>query len=535
MNCADGDAIPVSGETRHPAAGDGCSGFGIRPRNLLERFSLILVLLSVACLAWVAATVTVEFYDGYEYILTSWALFGEHLYIFPRNVFLSAWLGPVAVAAGWFDLVSSLVPYHMAMLGLNLSGAVVIAAWIRRWTPELGWASALCCVIFNRLFFHYAIFAHSDLPSGLAVACWFWVEARFSSERAAGRLLRIAALSLVLLGRPQTAIIPVISLAVEVVMNRCSRRAAVEIAAGAAAVYCCVEAVFFSILNDVSLARGLLDNFEFLGFYLSAALADYPSATGPRSLPWWTMLGNLYRVITLPGVFLLAFGFVALRRRPRFGGALAGPMISSAAFLVFLFVGTAKEARYLAPLWPVVACLQCLALARLAAFRSSLAALVLAALFLNCSVELSHFAQPFYRANLPARLAEAVSGFSRTGTAVFLKPMAALYPPQYEFHWSDSAYYVYHWGIPAYAFHARKPARYPAWKVTFEKAGYPIPDDPRNLAARGEALVVPADRIYTADRLPREMLPVHVFRWEAAAARVDSEIVLHSMTLRLAP
>ncbi|MEK8022171.1 MAG: hypothetical protein AAB229_00005, partial [Candidatus Hydrogenedentota bacterium] len=200
--------------------------------------------------------------------------------------------------------------------------------------------------------------------------------------------------------------------------------------------------------------------------------------------------------------------------------------------LVFLLLCIPKEARYLAPLWPAFAYLQCMALERIARARASAATALLAALFLACSVELNHLEQPFYREHLPRRLAETIRAFTRTSSVVFLKPMTALYPAENEFHWSDSAYYVYHWGVPAYVFHAGRLARYAGRSVSFERRGFPVPDDPEMLAAEGEAMIVPADRIYTAEALPPVMLPVHMFRWEKQAG--DSTINLIRADIPLA-
>src|SRR5204863_9948563 len=129
-------------------------------------------------LVWVASTITVEYYDGYEYIVTGWTAAGATEFFFPKNVALSSWFALLLLghraAGAWPTLAST----HLAMLVLHAGCVAIVARWIKALCPALPIAAIAVVVMSNRLVLHYAPFALADLAAAGAIGLWYWVDLR---------------------------------------------------------------------------------------------------------------------------------------------------------------------------------------------------------------------------------------------------------------------------------------------------------------------------------------------------------------------
>ena len=474
-----------------------------------------LLVLAWAYLLWVAGTLTVDYFDGFEYILTGSALSGASLGFNPKSPLLSSLLGLVQLLVK--GLPPSLTPFHLAVALVNLSGISIIAAWIRRYCPSLGFFEIAAVLTFNRLVVHYVPFAMTDLPAAGLVGFWLWAEARSPLSSRDGKLRRIAALSLCVLGRAPIALIPGVSLLVDAWRSR-QPRAALEVGLASAAAILAAMGVFnmlagngfwASFAHFLALAQG-----QFL--HNSARVAASPL----RFFPFFFLL------LTPAGFLLLVLGSVkGLRRESGLPPLtnLLGPALGVLCFIAFMmFVWSNKEARYLGPLLPFWALIQCRGTAWLAGKKAWAGTLAIAVLFVSVVPEFLHFAQPFYRAGGERKAALEIARWSRSPQAVFVGwASAAMVPEKHVFSLNDDYFYVYHWSSGAYSFFTRQPAWF-AWPIaTFSQYGYPIPDHLQDIAGPGATMIAPSEQTYVTENIPDRLPPIYALRWfpkEAGAA-----------------
>jgi len=467
------------------------------------RLPLVLLAAALAALAWAAWTVTVEYYDGFEYLLTARTLLGSRLYFFPKNPALSGFLA--LVEAPWRAAGGSLGlrGFHVAMLALNAAGALAAAAWLRRVGVRLSLAAAGVVVVCTRLYFHYALFAMADLPAAFAVAAYLWAQTAEPLATRRGRLTRAASLALCALGRPQAALIPAAALLAEAVREKRPLQAAWT-AAAAAAVAAAALGVFYWIAG-----AGF-----FAGIALHAQLVRNQyrgNFGGADAEPAWTYAVYLARLLTPVGAALALGGLWEFSRRERrsLRRALAGPALGAGVYLLLMCAMPRKETRYLSPLLPFCALAQCLALERLSKWRAWAAPLALAALFVSAAPELARFAEPFYRADRERSLSEEIASWSGARHFYFFGDSAPLHPERFVFDRADDYFYVYHWQAPAFMFFTGLPAsRVPA---LFSRAGWPIPNGIADMPADAAA-VSPSPGPMPTSRLPESVDVVYAFR-----------------------
>lgn len=457
----------------------------------------------LAALAWAAWTVTVDYYDGFEYLLTARALLGSRLFWFLRNPALSAYLAlveaPWRAAGGGLGLRG----FHLAMLALNAAGALAAALWIRRVGVRVPLAAAVCVFAANRLFAHYALFAMGDIPSAAAVAACLWSEEALTPGSRVGRGARAVLLALCALGRPQAVLIPGTALLVAAARRR-RWKEFLTAAADSILLSCAVIAVAYRLVG-VPFAAGLPDHARMMAHYL---LMNTGAA---GRVPAGDRIVFLLLTLTPPGVLLLLAGLFELSRprRRELRARLLGPAAGGAVYVLFLFAVGHMDARYLSPLIPLWALAQCAALERLEKARAWAAPFALAALLLGTAPELARFGDPFYRADRERTLSEDVAAWTGAHRFYFFGDSAPLHPDRFVFHPDDDYFYLYHWGSSPFMFFTGLPAY--GEPALFSHAGWPIPYGVGAMPA-DTAAVSPAPGPTRTASLPESVDVIYAFR-----------------------
>jgi hypothetical protein len=158
----------------------------------MHRVSLGLLAMAWFCLLAAGATLTVEHYDGYEYIMTGMAVVGEGSYFFPKNPVLSSFLSTVYAVLDLVNLdTRSLANYHLPILILNLGLSLILARWVKLFCPTLSTVTIAALLCFNRSFFHYAPFALPDALIVGSLGLWLYIDMTVSIRSPAGKVARI--------------------------------------------------------------------------------------------------------------------------------------------------------------------------------------------------------------------------------------------------------------------------------------------------------------------------------------------------------
>lgn len=476
-------------------------------RRHFRRIALVFLGLLALGLAWAASRITVEYYDGYEYLVTSESLRGSDRYYQPKHILLVTWLAAWGGLGELLGFVGSLRFHHAGMVLANVVAHLPLLILVRRTLPGVPLAVVALLTFSNRIFAHYAPFALGDLLLPGIIATWGIAARGAPLETARGTASRMAAIALCLLSRPQVVIIPATGLLLEVVDRPRNALRAVSILGGAALVFLACATAFTAA--STGLAPGpALDAYLAFTRAFSAEVFNFPTN------PWWATLYHF--VLATSGVMV---GLVALGAWPRthavrsWSSADRGLFAGSTAYLLFLLFGlTAADTRYLTPLmpaWVLLAGKGWLVLERRA---RALAFVSLVAIGLNGMLEIAKFREPFYASDIHARISRQVARWAGDRTPVFVTPLAALFPDDHVFSIHDNAFYLYSWSRAAHAFHARTRPLELAFVPGFEEKGYPWPNRVREWLGRDVVAVVPGLAAFRTIDLPDRMQPIYLFR-----------------------
>ena len=504
----------------------------------MHRVSLGLLAMTWFCLLAAGATLTVEYYDGYEYIMTGMAVVGEGSYFFPKNPVLSSFLSTVyaVLELGHLD-TRSLANYHLPILILNLGLSLVLAKWIKLFCPTLSIVTIAALLCFNRSFFHYAPFALPDALIACSIGLWLYTDASVPMQSWPGKLARMVILACCVLQRPQTVMIPAACILAAIIGDRRRVAAAAQIVFGSVAVYVVLNTLFFyrgvnlsyegglsGLGTKPNLIEAIIGPFAFLRYYFFDLVLSYPEQHSV-----WDYLRSIFEVLNPVGMGLFALGALQLRKtyrskqRPEL---LGGLLVGSICFMVFLlYVRTIGASRYLTPLLPALTLVQCLGLVWLVEKKKVLGSLVLVGIFCFSVIpEVRHFYHPFYRTDLERRTIREIEEWSQTEPIYFTgSAQSPFFSKENILHDFDPDFYLYR-SMPAFVFYGGSSLRYLGQDPTFEDYGFPIPDRLENLIEPNQTLIVPPVRIYQEAIVPWEIgtvplgtrvTPLYAVRWSS--------------------
>lgn len=491
-------------------------------RQQLRSVALSLLVIVVVYLIWVASTITVEYHDGYEYIVTGWTVAGATKFFFPKNVVLSSWF---ALLLLWHRVIGAeptLATTHLAMLVLHAGCIAIIARWIKALCPPLPLAVIAVVVVSNRLVIHYAPFALADLAGAGAIGLWYWVDLRLPHATSRGMASRAVVVALCVLVRQHIVLIPIVNLAYQALHAR-RWREFLSIGFGSLFLFVIAMVFFFRLGAHADSARALRLAIASIRSYAIQPTLD------PGYHPPWVYAVNLYLLLTPIGVVLAALGSAELYRHGNADArrAVVNAVFGSAVVLTYLITVSSKDARYTSPFLPLWACLQCFGLVWFLRSRPAFGVVALLALFAAVTPELWHFTQGFYRRDAQRTTATTIARWSVSTEARFLTPMGTFFPPRHYFHWNDGAFYVYHFGVAGYVFHTLHSADNVDRRVTFTRYGYPFPDAIDSLAPPGVTMIVPGPKPYETSELPERMPLVHALRWWPRSETLERNCVTH--------
>lgn len=475
--------------------------------------SLVLCVIVAASLLWAAFALTCEHYDGYEYILSAWTLWGSGTYFMPKCPAMIALLALIHAPFALLRISPSLVHYHVPLVILALGESILIARWIRRFCPTLSiWTTlAICCG--NTYFLSYAPFALSDITVGFLVFLWWWADTAYPIDMPRGQTGRTLALAACALGRPQTAIIPAVCMIFHLVRTR-KIRPLLTIGLGAILLYIVATGILFRLGPDgVSFGRGVFVNFDWLRYY-------YHWIAGDAYAPFFEHPRNLAIMLGPVGLALTIAGAVRLFRRPsesHWQPELAGLFAGSVCFFLFLVWMRVEGPQYLSPLLPAWALLQCVALAWLNQRCPKLATAAVAALVIVSLAQASPAYLPrAFRDDHERRLADRVTswGAGRKVIYAFRFPARRVYDlppgPGPLADVNDNRYFP---ALLPFRFYT--PATHvidATGSVTLQASTFPVPENLKRVAPPEDPLVVPPIRV----RAPGgaiKITPWYILRW----------------------
>lgn len=502
----------------------------------MHRVALVLLAVTWLCLLIVGAILTVEYYDGYEYIMTGMAVAGEGTYFFPKNPVLSSILSAVYGMLEFLNLdARSLANYHLPLVILNLGLSLIVAKWVRLLCPTLSIVTIAALICFNRSFFHHVPFALPDVLIACSIGIWLYADTALPMRSSAGKVSRILILGLCALQRPQTVIIPAASIVTAIIRDRRKLASAMQVVLGSLAVYIVFNTAFFYRGVNLSFEGGLsglgtkpnlmqavTGPFAFLHYYFFDLVLSFPEKSS-----LWDYVRAIYDALNPFGMGLFALGAFQLRntyRSKQGPELLGGVLVGSICFLVFLlYVRTIGPDRYITPLLPALILIQCLGLAWLARKKEVLGTLALVGVFCFSVIpEARHFYHPFYRAGLEHRTTQNILDWSHSEPTYFtgsaLSPFFSQQNVVHEFH---PDFYFYR-GMPAFIFYSGNRLGYLRQDPTFRDYGFPIPDNLGNLMEQDQTLIVPPVRIHDGALVPWEspevppgtqVTPLYTVRW----------------------
>ncbi|MDA2934017.1 hypothetical protein MYX82_06705 [Acidobacteria bacterium AH-259-D05] len=502
----------------------------------MQKVSLGLLVVAWLCLLFLGAILTVEHYDGYEYIMTGMTFAGESSYFFPKNPVLSSFFAFVYTILDLAHLdTRSLANYHLPILILNLSLSLIIAKWIKSFCPTLSIATIAAVICFNRSFFHYVPFALPDALVACSIGLWLYLDTILSMQSSIGKFTRIAILGLCALQRLQTVIIPASSIVTGIIRDRQRVASSIQIALGSVAFYLVFNTIFFyrgfnlgyeggplNLGTKPDLIQAITGQFAFLNYYFFDLVLTFQDKSSV-----WDYFASIFYTLTPVGTALLALGSFQLRKfyhSTQWSGLVGGVLIGSVCFFTFLlYVRTIGADRYITPLLPAFALIQCLGLAWLFKKRAMLGTLAVLGMFCFSVIpEFQHFYQPFYRADLERRAAQNIIRWSHSEPIYFtgsgLSPFLSKENIVHEF---DPDFYHYG-GMPAFVFFTRKELHFIPQNLTFNTYGFPIPDDLGNLVESDKTLIIPPMKLHDGIIIPWQTLemppntdvtPLYCLRW----------------------
>jgi hypothetical protein len=476
--------------------------------------ALSIALFAVTWLALAVATLTIttEYYDGFEYILSGMHLWSRSPYWFPKVPLVSSFFALVYTPYAWSDGQPPLLLFHLASFALSTTYLWVTAKWIGKKLPWLSLPLPLVLGVaaWNELFIHYSPFSLTDIPATLCVALWFLVSERDDLDTTKGKLLRALALAAVALGRAQLVLLPAVDIAWRCWRTRELKAYALVIAASLIP-YFAAFGIFFSLGSDIGFFDGIAMGVNFI---LSQASANAAVNSGLG----WLYFGYLFRALTPLGSILAALGLYLFARGDRATReALAGPLLGGLLYFLFTLRVGHEETRYLMPLLPLFAVLQCVALAWLLGRKRAAGLAALLALFASIVPELSSFADPYYRLDPHRTAATRIAAWSRSDGAVFLRSremlyIQPLYPRSHLPYWRDREFYAQDFAPGAFHFFTGKPFGGHTGPLSYSKSGYPIPDQIKEMAPPGITLLPPPES-YPHVTEPDDLQPIYALRW----------------------
>ena len=506
----------------------------------MHRVSLVLLGVTWLCLLVVGATLTVEYYDGFEYLMTGMAVAGEGTYFFPKNPVLSSILSAVFRVLEILHLdARSLANYHLPLIVLNLGLSLIVARWIRLFCPLLSTVTIAAMLCFNRSFIHHVPFALPDVLIACSIGIWWYADTTLPMRTPAGKVSRILILGLCALQHPQTVIIPAASLLTAIFKDRSKVASATQIVLGSLTVYIALNTVFFyqgvnlsyegglsSLGTQPDLMQAITGPFSFLYYYFGRPLS-YPTLRVAPEGALWAYVGAIIDVLTPIGTGLLVLGVLQLRKFRQsalWNGALEGVLIGSVGFFIFLlFVRAIGPVRYITPVLPALALLQCLGLAWLARKRAILGTLALVGVFCFSVVpEVRHFYHPYYRADLEHRTTRSIIEWNPSEPTFFTgSALSPFYSEENVVHDFQPDFYSYR-GMPAFIFYSGRRLSYLGQDPTFQNYGFPIPDNLENMMEQDKTLIIPPVRVHEGTLVPWEspsvppgtqVTPLYTLRW----------------------
>ena len=125
-----------------------------------SRSSAVLLALTTFGLVLVFSTLTEEYFDSFDYILSAWNLLKEPTtYFFPRNPFVIVTHTVTALCARIVGLQNELKTYQLPIFLLNIGLLITLANAFKKEFRTLPWIALISLAAWNRLFIHYAPFA----------------------------------------------------------------------------------------------------------------------------------------------------------------------------------------------------------------------------------------------------------------------------------------------------------------------------------------------------------------------------------------
>ncbi|MDR3559637.1 MAG: hypothetical protein P4L58_04510 [Candidatus Pacebacteria bacterium] len=480
----------------------------MKRREAVQRgVAFFIVAIAFSFLAWNAATLGIENWDGMEYLASGLGLFGAPWGVtHPRNIQQVFLMGTIFRVVKAFGFKAGLPFFHLFYFSLHAALPFVVAGFLRRNISALPFLALVCVGACSRVFVHYSPFLMPDLSCALWVALWFYIEIKVPESSGRKAWSQIAVLLAIALNRPHAVIIPLVAMAWEFVADPSRLRRYVLISFVALGLYVAVfSEFFFLVYREIS----WLSVFKGISYFRTVvqtvgAVPDHP--------PFVYFL-FLQKNLTWAGSALLVGGlWIFVKKRSSLPRPLQGLLFGSLAyFFLLLWIGE-KQARYLAPLLSAWVMLQCLALAFLEEKRRWAGFVCILILFESVVPEFLHFLDPVYRSNYFEATAMNIAAWSESKYSIVLPYQAAFHPKDVDFHWNDNFFYLYHWGGHNLNFFAGMPTIEKGMD-TFLKHGYPIPDHLQQIAPQGVTVVLPSPEAITSANAINSIYPIYAVRW----------------------
>lgn len=491
---------------------------GLSLENLIERALIpLLCFFVLGALFWVSATLTLDYYDSFEYFVSGLAWIGQPWQIYPKNIqhiYLDGFLESLSLAFGRWP---SLAYFHLTFYFIHLCAIIVLCFAVRKIFPRLGFASILLLGLSNRLWIHYAPFSLPDLTCVLWISSWFYLELSLENVGRAGIWGKGILMALLALNRPHAVLILVVALFWITFRERRNWRRCVCECALAIAIYLAVFSHFFAALNNLSLMDGFHRGVQFFSGYAA-------DVNNQGVQPPYVYLQYFYYSLGAFGILAFCIGLAALivppasfakiARHPKecLPAIVQGLLLGALAYALLLLCISQKEARYLIPILPAWLLVMSYGLCALKEVSPKACLLLILCLSWVIFPELNRFLDPIYRDIAPKLAAERIEKWSLSKNVAFIGTMAAFYPRESYFHWNERYFYFYHWWVKNYIFYTGKLAL-PMRRVAFEKYGFPIPDGIETLAPPGVTLVAPAEKFLTTENALPGIGAIYAVRW----------------------
>jgi len=105
-----------------------------RQEKIQKTIFLLLFLFSFGFLAWNAATLRLEGYDGIEFAVSGLSLFGNSWPLHAKNIQQIVFLGAAGKFAKIFGFAASLTYFHLVIFSLHMAILVIFDLPPKKWT-----------------------------------------------------------------------------------------------------------------------------------------------------------------------------------------------------------------------------------------------------------------------------------------------------------------------------------------------------------------------------------------------------------------